>query len=69
VLALVRERKESITVLLLDITLPGAPSREVPASVRRLRPDMKVIVTSAYGQHKVDAFFPDMAIDSFLRKP
>ena len=68
-LALVREHKDEIGVILLDITLPGASSRDVLAEVRRVRPDAPVIVTSAYGQNKVDDTFPDMEIDSFLRKP
>jgi CheY-like chemotaxis protein len=68
-LELIREHKNDIAVVLLDITLPGAPSHEVLAEVRRLRPDVKVIVTSAYGQSKVDSSFPGMKIDSFLRKP
>jgi two-component system, cell cycle sensor histidine kinase and response regulator CckA len=68
-LDLIREHKDRIALLLLDITLPGAPSREVLAEARRMRPDIRVIVTSAYGQSKVDTSFPGMKIDSFLRKP
>jgi len=68
-LKLIREHKGNIAVLLLDITLPGAPSREVLAEARRARPDIKVIVTSAYGQNQVDESFPGMKIDSFIRKP
>jgi len=68
-LALVREHKDEIGVVLLDITLPGASSRDVLAEVRQVRPDARVIVTSAYGQNMVDATFPGMEIDSFLRKP
>ena len=68
-LKLIREHKDSIAVLLLDITLPGAPSREVLAEARGVRPDIKVIVTSAYGQNQVDESFPGMKIDSFIRKP
>jgi DNA-binding NarL/FixJ family response regulator len=46
----IRAQKCSIDVLLLDITLPGASSREVFSEARRLRPDMRVIITSAYGK-------------------
>jgi CheY-like chemotaxis protein len=56
-------------VVLLDITLPGLSSREVFAEARRLRPDIKVIVTSAYGPKKADESFPGMRMDAFLRKP
>jgi PAS domain S-box-containing protein len=66
---LVREHSRAIDVILLDITLPGAPSREVLAEARRLRPGVKVIVTSAYGPEKVEESFPNMLVDAFIRKP
>jgi PAS domain S-box-containing protein len=64
-----REHGDQIGLVLLDITLPGAPSREVFAEARRRRPDMKVILTSAYGQKTVDETFQGMEIDAFIRKP
>jgi two-component system response regulator (stage 0 sporulation protein F) len=39
-----------IDVLLLDVTLPGVPGREILADAKRLRPGMRVIVMSAYGE-------------------
>jgi len=68
-ISLIHEHKNAIAVLLLDITLPGAPSREVYAQARLARPDIKVVVTSAYGQHALDSSFPGLPIDAFLRKP
>jgi PAS domain S-box-containing protein len=65
----IREHGDEIGLVLLDITLPGAPSREVFAEARRRRPDMKVILTSAYGQKTVDESFGGMEIDAFIRKP
>ncbi len=66
---LLRRHNDTIRVILLDITLPGTPSREVFAEARRIRPEMKVIITSAYGPQKADEYFPGMAIDAFIRKP
>ena len=37
-----------LTVMLLDVTLPGVGSPEIFREARRLSPDLKVIVTSAY---------------------
>jgi CheY-like chemotaxis protein len=68
-LDLIRTFGHAIGAILLDVTLPGAPSREVFAEARRLQPDIKVIVTSAYGQNKVDASFPGLQVDHFIRKP
>jgi DNA-binding NtrC family response regulator len=65
----VHEHRDDIALVLLDVTLPGAPSHEVLTEARRVRPDVKVIVVSAYGQNTVDASFPGIRIDAFLRKP
>ena len=58
-----------ISVILLDMTLPGTPSRMVFEEARRKRPDTKVIITSAFGQSLVDATFPGVQVDAFIRKP
>lgn len=57
-----------IDLLLLDVTLPGTPSREVLAEARRIRPGMRVIVTSAYGR---DVATESLQADfeQFVRKP
>jgi PAS domain S-box-containing protein len=68
-LSLVREHWRDLTAILLDITLPGASSADVFAEARRLRPDIKIVVTSAFGRRKVDESFPGMEIDGFIRKP
>jgi CheY-like chemotaxis protein/two-component sensor histidine kinase len=68
-IAAISTHKDSISAVLLDITLPGKPSREVLAEARRVRSDIKVIVTSAYSRNKVAESFQGMEIDAFLRKP
>jgi len=59
---------DPIDVLLLDVTLPGVPSREVLAEARRLRPAMRTIVTSAYGEDFVAATL-QTDVERFIRKP
>ena len=67
-LEVIRVCKSRICVLLLDITLPGASSREVFEEASRLRPDMKIIVTSAYSATAAAAALGGQ-VDRFLRKP
>ena len=55
----IRAPKSTIDVLLLDMTIPGAPSREVFREAKRLRPDMSLIITSAFGE--------DVAAETFGR--
>jgi CheY-like chemotaxis protein len=66
---LLRAHKDEIDVVLLDVTLPGIASREVFDETQRIRPDLKVIVTSAYSKETVDVSFAGLAVEHFIRKP
>jgi DNA-binding NtrC family response regulator len=64
----IRAPRSSMDVLLLDITIPGAPSREVFEEAKRLRPGMRVIVTSAYNEEMAAESLGGRA-ERFIRKP
>jgi DNA-binding response OmpR family regulator len=64
----IRTQKNRIDLLFLDITLPGASSRQVLEEARRLRRTMPVIVTSAKSQETAAATLATK-IDHFIRKP
>jgi DNA-binding NtrC family response regulator len=66
---LLSTHKNEINGVLLDVTIPGTSSREVLETIQRTRPDLKVIVTSAFSKEAVDAFFAGLRIDHFIRKP
>ena len=66
---LVRAQVDELDVILLDATLPGRSSRELLEEAHRTRPDLKVIVTSAYGKDTVDASFRGLRIERFIQKP
>jgi two-component system, cell cycle sensor histidine kinase and response regulator CckA len=66
---LMQKHKDDIDVILLDVTLPGRSSREILDEVRRIRPNLKVILTSAYDRNTVEASFTGLPITSFIRKP
>jgi DNA-binding NtrC family response regulator len=68
-LELIHADKDEIDVVLLDVTLPGVSSRKVFEEVRKVSPNLKVILTSAYSRETVDASFAGEAIDGFIRKP
>jgi CheY-like chemotaxis protein len=42
---------ERLTLLMLDVTLPGLPSRDVLEEARRIRPGIMVVLTSAFSQN------------------
>jgi CheY-like chemotaxis protein len=67
-LNIIRARHRPIDLLVLDITIPGASSTEVFREAARLRPEIPVIVTSAYTQD-IAAASLQAEIQQFLRKP
>ena len=67
-LDLIRTQKDDMDLLLMDITIPGASSREVYEEAERLRPDLPVIVTSANSE-EIAAASLAAGIQHFLRKP
>ena len=66
---LVRLHQNGIDLILLDLTLPGASSREVFQEAQRLRPEVKVILTSAHNKETVDTSFAGLRVERFIRKP
>lgn len=55
-------------MVVLDISLPGMSGLEVFAELRRIRPDVKVILTTAYQETAVPAVSGQQAW-AFVRKP
>jgi PAS domain S-box-containing protein len=64
---LLRAHANEIGVILLDMTLPGTSSREVFDEARRLRSDIKAILTSAYSREIAARDWPQ--VEDFIRKP
>ena len=58
-----------IHCMVLDVTLPGVPSPEVFKGARRLRPDMRVVITSAHPRKTAELCFEGIQIEQFIRKP
>ena len=66
---LLRANRAGIDVVLLDMTIPGASSREVLEVAANVRPDIRVILTSAYSQELVEGSMRAPQIRGFIRKP
>lgn len=67
--ALLKLSQNEYNLLLLDLKLPGIDGMEILKSIRKLYPEMKVIIISAHGtiQTAVEAM-KEGAVD-FLEKP
>jgi len=66
---LLRFGNRRIDAILLDMTIPGASSREIIAEAARVRPDIKIILASAYSQGMISDAMNSPAIYTFIRKP
>jgi two-component system cell cycle sensor histidine kinase/response regulator CckA len=64
-----RAHKDEISVVLLDAGLPGISAHEFLAEARRLRPDLKIVMTSASPREIVTAQFSGRPFAKFLQKP
>jgi PAS domain S-box-containing protein len=66
---LFQARHQDIQAILLDMTIPGKSSREVAGEARRIRPDVKVVLATAYSPKMVAESFAQVRLDGYLRKP
>jgi two-component system cell cycle sensor histidine kinase/response regulator CckA len=66
---LFQKNESEVSVVVLDITLPSLSGREVLVQLRRIRPDVKVILTSAYSEDMASLRFDGQRPWHFLRKP
>ncbi|HEY7337217.1 MAG TPA: response regulator [Bryobacteraceae bacterium] len=66
---LFRDYQKEIDVILLDMTIPGTPSAAVVAEAGRLRPNAKLLLTSAYSREMVGPAAYAQQIRGFIRKP
>jgi DNA-binding NtrC family response regulator len=64
-----RANRGEIDVILLDMTIPGASSREVVEEAANVRPDIRVVLTSAYSEEMFSDATSIPQIRSFIREP
>jgi CheY-like chemotaxis protein len=68
-LALFAERHAEIDVVVLDVSLPGLSGADVFREVRRLVPDVRVILSSGFNEQEATARFAGKGLAGFLQKP
>ncbi|MDD5306610.1 MAG: response regulator [Deltaproteobacteria bacterium] len=64
-----RKRPDEIAAVLLDNTMPRMDGAETFEELRRIRPDVKVILSSGYNEQEVTARFAGRGLAGFLQKP
>jgi two-component system, cell cycle sensor histidine kinase and response regulator CckA len=64
-----RSDANAIDAILLDLTLPDMSSNEVIAAASRIRPDIKILLTSAYSSRDAAGALAPPQVKGFIRKP
>ena len=66
---LFRINEAKIDVVLLDVTLPGMPGRDVLKEMRRIRPGVKVVLTTAFNKDRALSSIEEQNPWGYVRKP
>lgn len=58
-----------VDIVLLDLTMPGMTAMEIFRQARRLRPNIRVVLCSGYGEREAMRMFRGEDLSGFVRKP
>ncbi len=67
--AVFREMADSNPLVLLDLTMPHLDGAAAFAQLRRIRPDLRVIMMSGYNEHSIATQFAGKGLPGFIQKP
>lgn len=63
------QHKDKIICVILDLTMPHMNGEEAFREIRRLKKDVKVIISSGYNEQEVSQRFVGKGIAGFIQKP
>jgi len=66
---LFEEKAETIGCVLLDLVMPRMDGRECLDALRRIRPDLPVILLSGFAQDEIERRFENLSVAAILPKP
>lgn len=66
---LYQERMTDVQLVLLDLSMPGMSSEETLNELRRINPEVRVILSSGYTESDAIGSFKVKKLDRFLQKP
>lgn len=66
---LFRTMAPDISVVLLDMSMPGMSGEEIFRHLRAIRPDIKVILSSGYNEAEAISRFNGKGLQGFIQKP
>jgi PAS domain S-box-containing protein len=66
---LFRAQSQSIRLVLLDLSMPGMSGEETMREIRKIRPDVSVVLSSGYNEADALRRFEGQHLSGFLQKP
>jgi len=66
---LFRRLGESIDMTVLDLSMPGMSGEETLPELRKIRPNVKVLISSGYSEADAMAMFRGQTVSGFVKKP
>ena len=64
-----RKHESEIVAVLLDMTMPKMDGKECFRELRRINPEVKVILSSGYNEQDATSRFVGQGLAGFLQKP
>ncbi len=66
---LLRESGDKISLVILDMAMPGMSGKETYIEMKKIKPDIKVILSSGFKQDKRVLESMELGINTFIQKP
>jgi CheY-like chemotaxis protein len=68
-IGILKEQKDRIALVLLDLSMPGMSGQETLPELRKIAPDIDVIISSGYGEEQTMGLFMGQKVSGFVQKP
>lgn len=68
-LLLFKKHRNTLALVLLDLTMPHMGGEEAFAKMRQLDPAVKVVITSGYNEQEITHLFVGKGLSGFIQKP
>jgi CheY-like chemotaxis protein len=66
---LFREHQQEVNCVLLDLTMPDLDGAETFRELRKIRPDVRVLLSSGFSEEAATERFPGQGLAGFVQKP